>query len=62
MKIFKIALVSLALALSVAACEEQGPFESAGEKIDEAADDAKDALDDACEEAKEAAGAEDQDC
>ena len=62
MKIFRIVAVSILLAMGIAACEKQGPFESAGEEIDNAVDDSKDALEDACEEAKEAVGAEDKDC
>ncbi|KAA9132709.1 hypothetical protein F3N42_05710 [Marinihelvus fidelis] len=49
-------------AFSLAACEQQGPFEEAGEKIDEAAEDAGNAVEDACEDIKDAAGAQDKDC
>lgn len=57
-----LALAALLASLSLAACEQQGPFEEAGEKIDEATEDAGNAVEDACEDAKEALGAEDKDC
>lgn len=61
-------LIALLLVL-MAGCEQQGPAERAGEKIDDATEelreDAKDAgnkIEDACEELKEDMGAEDKDC
>jgi predicted small secreted protein len=55
-------LAALLSSLSLAACEQQGPFEEAGERIDEASEDAGNAIEDACEDAKDALGAEDKDC
>ncbi len=46
----------------LAACDNQGPAERAGERIDEFATDAGNAVEDKCEEIKEGAGAEDTDC
>jgi hypothetical protein len=48
--------------LMLGACEQKGPMERAGEKIDKAATDAGNAVEDACEDAKESMGAEDTDC
>ncbi len=62
MNSMKLIALALASALALAACEEQGPMEEAGEKIDEAAEDAGNAIEDACEDVKDAAGAEDKDC
>lgn len=62
MKLFKLMTLSLVMALFLSACEEKGPFEEAGENIDEAAQDAGNAIEDACEDAKDAVGAEDKDC
>jgi outer membrane lipoprotein-sorting protein len=55
-------LMTLLAVLCLPACQQQGPFEEAGENIDEAVEDTKDAVDDACEDVKEAVGAEDEDC
>jgi len=52
----------LSSCFALAACEQQGPMEKAGESIDEAAEDAGNAIEDACEDVKESAGAEDKDC
>lgn len=41
--------------LGLAACEEDGPAERAGERIDDAIDDARDRLDDAADELDDAA-------
>lgn len=41
------ALLGSALMVTLPACEEQGPFEEAGEETDEAFEDAGDAIDDA---------------
>lgn len=46
----------------VTACEQQGPAERAGEKIDEATEDIGNAVEDACEDIKDAANADDTDC
>lgn len=48
--------------LALAGCEQQGPFEEAGERVDEAAEDVGNAVEDACEDVKDAAGARDEDC
>ena len=57
-----MALAALLASLSLAACEQKGPFEEAGEKLDNAAEDAGNAVEDACEDAKDALGTEDRDC
>ncbi|NND45415.1 MAG: hypothetical protein HKN58_08830 [Xanthomonadales bacterium] len=62
MKMFKTMLLVFAAAFFLQACEQDGPFEDAGEDIDQAVEDTGNAIEDACEEAKEAAGAEDKDC
>ena len=51
-----------AVLLALGACEQQGPFEEAGENIDQAAEDAGNAVEDACEDVKDELGAEDEDC
>ena len=48
--------------LLFAGCENEGPAERAGERIDEAAEDFGNAVEDACEDMKEKAGTKDQDC
>jgi len=48
------AILSLATALSMAACEKKGPAERAGEKIDNAVDKAGDAVKDAGDKMKDA--------
>ncbi len=57
------------LAFLLIGCEQKGPAERAGERIDEVAEDISDSaknagnkIEDACEELKEGAGAEDTDC
>jgi len=62
MQTFKTMLLVFAAAFFLQACQQDGPFEEAGENIDEAVEDTGDAIENACEEAKEAAGAEDEDC
>ncbi len=62
MKYVKTTLLMMLLGLAVAGCEQKGPFEEAGESIDEAAEDVGNAAEDACEDVKDAAGAEDTDC
>jgi hypothetical protein len=49
-------------ALLAAGCEQEGPAERAGEKLDDAATDVGNAIEDACEDVKEGAGADDKDC
>ena len=56
--IFLVAVISI----SVSACNNKGPAEEAGEKLDQMATDAGNALEDACEDVKEGANAEDTDC
>jgi predicted small secreted protein len=54
---------SLILAAFLASgCDNDGPAERAGERIDSAADEVGDAVEDACEEIKEGVDAEDRDC
>ncbi len=62
MKFIQTMALAAILGLPLAACEQQGPFEEAGEKIDETAEDVGNAVEDACEDVKDAAGAEDKDC
>lgn len=62
MKTMKTTIFAIFCALMLAACEQQGPMERAGESIDEAVEDAGNAVEDACEDVKDAAGAEDKDC
>ena len=51
------------LLFSLSACDSNdGPLESAGQKIDKAATDMGNAIEDTCEEAKEGMGAKDTDC
>ena len=62
MKTLKITLFALLCTLFLVACEQEGPFERAGESIDEAAEDVGNEIEDACEDVKDAAGAKDGDC
>ena len=57
----RLAILASAL-LALAACEQQGPFEEAGEKIDESIEEVENSVEDACEDFKEEMGAEDKDC
>lgn len=56
MKAFKYGLLIslLALTVGITGCEQDGPAEQAGEKIDNAVDDAKDGMDDASDTMKDA--------
>jgi hypothetical protein len=47
------AILALFLALGLAACEQEGPAERAGENIGQAAEDAGEEIDEAMEEAEE---------
>lgn len=56
----RLALITILAASTLAACEDPGPFEQAGEEIDEAVEDAQvegettgNRLDDAVDEARE---------
>lgn len=49
-----LAVALLAPALALAACDDDGPAEQAGEAIDDAAERAGDAVDDAADEVKRA--------
>lgn len=62
MNIYKLLIAAILTAFIAIACEQKGPAERAGEKLDEAAEDVGNAVEDACEDAKDAAGAEDTDC
>lgn len=63
MKSRMILLSTLLISMfALAACEQKGPAEELGEKIDNAATDAGNAIEDACEDVKDAAGAKDKDC
>lgn len=60
---FKMTLIGMILVAAIAAgCERQGPFEEAGEKLDEATEEVGNAAEDACEDLKDAANADDTDC
>ncbi len=54
MKKLAIALISFAAILPMVGCDNQGPAEKAGERIDEAVDDASDAVEDAGDEVEDA--------
>jgi hypothetical protein len=41
---FKIAALAMALAFTLAACEQQGPAEEAGEKVDTAVEETQEAV------------------
>lgn len=56
-----LALIA-AMILALGGCEEQGPFEEAGEKIDESIENTENAIEDACEKLKEELDKEDKDC
>lgn len=45
MKKFSILFLSLALAMTLAACEKDGPMEQTGEKIDQAVEKTKEKID-----------------
>jgi hypothetical protein len=47
-------MLALGVAFGVAGCEEKGPLEEAGERMDDALDEAGDAVEDAGEEVKDA--------
>ncbi|KAA3625937.1 MAG: hypothetical protein DWQ08_08655 [Proteobacteria bacterium] len=51
---FRVAGGLLAMCLSIAGCEEEGPAEKAGKKIDEAISNLGDAAEDAADEAEDA--------
>lgn len=52
----KLLLISLCASfLALAGCEEKGPMEKAGERVDDAVDNAGDAMDDAKDAADDAA-------
>jgi len=62
MSILRVIPLVLAVTFACTACEEKGPMEKAGEKMDEAVKDAGNAVEDACEKAKASVNAEDTDC
>lgn len=47
---WKASLLALGILAVAGACSEAGPFEEAGEAVDEAADDVGDAVDEATED------------
>ena len=49
-KVSSIAIISGFLGTGLAACEQKGPAERAGEQVDDALDEAKEAIGDAAEE------------
>lgn len=54
LKVASYGLAALLLALTLAACEQDGPAEQAGEEIDRTAEQAADKLENAAEEARDA--------
>ena len=52
-KKLQIAGIALFLSLFLVACEQEGPAERAGEKLDEAADDIGDGIEDAGDEVED---------
>ena len=54
MKLLVMLIVSLLCAGSLTGCEEQGPFEEAGEEIDKTVDEASDELEEAGDEIEDA--------
>ena len=58
-----VSLLTLMLAAMIStACERQGPFEEAGEKLDDTVEDVRNSVEDTCEDIKEGLDAEDTDC
>ena len=49
-KIIAAIFLMSALMISLTACEDQGPMEEAGEKVDDTVDDAGDAIEDATDD------------
>lgn len=62
MKKIMILCFATLVGLAFIGCEEKGPAEEAGEKLDEITKDIGNSVEDACEDVKEAAGAKDKDC
>lgn len=63
MKGLKVLMCSLLISMfALTACEQKGPAEELGEKIDDAATDVGNAIEDACEDIKDAADAKDKNC
>jgi hypothetical protein len=62
MPILRTIILLLTVTVFCVACEEKGPMEKAGEKMDQAVQDAGNSVEDACENAKESMGVEDTDC
>lgn len=61
-KLFPRILLAVVLTTGLAACDNEGPMERAGEQIDEAGTDIGNAVEDACEDAKDSVDAKDADC
>jgi len=69
MKHLSVLPIFILLLTFMTGCDNQGPAERAGEKVDEVFENAREsgkdlgnAIEDACEDIKEEAGAEDKDC
>ncbi len=60
MKIFYI--LALVASFTMMGCEDKGPAEKAGEKIDQTAEDVGNEIEDACEKVKDTVDAKDKDC
>jgi len=62
MKQLYIFIFTAVLAMTIAGCDNDGPAERAGEKIDNTMEKMGNQVEDACEEAKEGANLDNQDC
>lgn len=54
MRVMTVWMLALGVAFGVAGCEEKGPMEEAGERMDDALDDAGDAIEDAGDKVEDA--------
>ena len=61
-KLIYTAIATFLLVGVIAGCEEQGPMEEAGEKIDNTFEKAGNQIEDACEKVKEEVKAENPNC
>lgn len=62
MKLLYTFILAGALALTLAGCNNDGPAENAGEKIDNTMNEMGNKIEDACEKAKEGVKMDDPDC